>query len=56
MIQMAECDLSLSLSLYPNGDDVGLCGLKNNFDTLLRSYLSNVVNVLDNVSATIRIL
>jgi hypothetical protein len=56
MIQMAECDTFLSLSLYPNGDDVGRCGLKINFATLLRRHLSNVVNVFDNVSATIPIL
>jgi hypothetical protein len=56
MAQMAECDIFLSLSLSLNGDGVGLCGLKNDFDTLLRSHLSNVVNALDNVSATIRIV
>jgi hypothetical protein len=47
---------SLSLSLSLNGDDVGLRRLKDNFDILLRSYLSNVVDVLDNVPATVRIL
>jgi hypothetical protein len=56
MIQMAECDIFPSLSLSLNGDDVGLRWLKNKFDILLRSYLRNVVDVLDNVSAIIRIL
>jgi hypothetical protein len=56
MIQMAECDIFLSLSLYPNGDDVGFCWLKNDFDTLLRSHLSDVVKAFDNVSATFCIL
>jgi hypothetical protein len=54
MIQMAECDISLSLS--PSGDDVGLCWLESNFDTLLKGHFSKVVNVCDNVSSAIRIL
>jgi hypothetical protein len=54
MIQMAECDISLSLSL--NGDDVGLFFIENDFVTLLRNHLSNVVNVLDNISAASCIL
>jgi hypothetical protein len=55
MIQMAECDISLSL--YVQMEMMrDFADLENNFDTLLRSYLSNVVNVFDNVSATIRTL
>jgi hypothetical protein len=54
MIQMAECDIFLSISTR-----IGMTGtllIESYFDTLLRSHLSNVVYALDNISAAICIL
>ncbi len=49
---MAECDISLSLSL----SEWRWCGtllVKDYFDTLLISHPNNVVNAFDNISAVI---
>ncbi len=42
---MAECDIFLSLSL-PEWRRLGTLLIENDFETLLRSHLSNVVNAL----------
>jgi hypothetical protein len=54
MIQMAECDIFLSISTR-----VGMMGIlltKSYFDTLLRNHLSSTVYVLDNISTALCIL
>ncbi len=54
MIQMAECDIFLSISTRV--EMMGILLIKNYFDTLLRNHLSSTVYVLDNISTALCIL
>ncbi len=54
MIQMAECDIFLSISTRV--EMTGILLIKSNFDTLLRNHLSSAVYVSDNISTVLCIL
>jgi hypothetical protein len=54
MIQMAECDIFLSISTRV--EMTGILLIRSYFDTLLRNHLSNVVYVSGNIFTALCIL